>query len=132
MKAPRQEPSFEGDRGAARLGELARKLDVDYPAPPPTSPADYAQPAHRTPPAEPHSFLELPMKELEETRKAAKEEMAALDQEANELYEMFEGRVASIKAKYERLRKGIGLSMDAFKVLREQCVALDDPPPAEQ
>jgi hypothetical protein len=131
MKAPRQEPSFEGDRKLVNMKELTAEIERDYPTPN-AGPAQYAQPAHRTPPAEPHSFLELPMKELEETRKAAKEEMAALDQEANELYEMFEGRVASIKAKYERLRKGIGLSMDAFKVLREQCVALDDPPTAER
>jgi uncharacterized protein YicC (UPF0701 family) len=33
MKAPRQEPKFEGDRNARNLGQLARDLDEEYPRP---------------------------------------------------------------------------------------------------
>jgi hypothetical protein len=123
----RIEPLFEGDREAARMGELARKLDQEYPAPT-TSPRDYAPPEQleETVVRQAHSFLELPIKEVEEVRAAAKAEVEALDKEADEVIKEFQTRIARVKAGYERLRKGTGLSMDAFKVLREQCLKLDE------
>jgi len=73
-----------------------------------------------------HSFLELPIQEIENTRTAVKEEIAVLDKEADEMIVEFETRIAHLKAGYERLRKGVGLSKEAFKTLREQCRNLDD------
>jgi hypothetical protein len=54
MKAPRQEPSFEGDRQAANMRQLTRRADVqieeeerDYPIARTGGPSDYAKPEVR-------------------------------------------------------------------------------------
>jgi hypothetical protein len=129
-QAPRQEPKFDGDHGAARLGELARQLDVDYPAPP-TSPVDYAQPAHRN--ERPQlsdiqqikSFAELPAKEIDEIIAGAKAEFEALEKKAMALKEGYNNQAQRLLDDFNKLRSGMKLSDEAFDNLRTQVLKLD-------
>jgi hypothetical protein len=130
MKAPRQEPKFDGDRGAARLGELARQLDVDYPAPP-TNPVDYAQPAHRNERPQPSdiqqikSFAELPAREIDEIIAGAKAEFETLEKKAMALKESYNNQAQRLLDDFDKLRSGMKLSDEMFDNLRAQVLKLD-------
>lgn len=97
------------------------------------SPQDYAPPSIREaqPPVVVDTFGELPTDEIDEIVKAAKAELVALEKDGEEIKAMYLKHIARVRADYERLRNGMKLSMDTFKLLREQCLALDTQPQPE-
>ncbi len=71
------------------------------------------------------TFEELPTKEIDEILKAARAEMASIEDHANAVKRMHAEHVAQIRADVERLRENIKLAGDTFNALRDQIIALD-------
>jgi hypothetical protein len=141
MKAPRQEPTFEGDRGVARLGELARQLDVNYPAPP-ASPADYAQPAHRNERPQPSDIQQIKSvdafdqvaevrKHLDDSDAYLRRILADYDQRIKELGEEL-ALLEKERATVVGLANGTATRRAAFVAEPKPSTKLEPPPPADE
>ncbi len=95
----------------------------------PVDPREYAQPEHRgdIEIKKAMSFLELPIKDIEEAKKAAAAELNSLNDEADKLIAQIKSRLVRLAADYERLATGGKIFRERFHEAGAQITALDAP-----
>lgn len=122
----RKEPVLDMRQLAKDLGEEVESVN--------SRPEDYAPRAYRDhfvqDAAIQHvtSFGGLPTSEIDEVLKAAKSEVARLEEECQAVRDIYVKHTTRIIEDIKRLQEGVKLSMQTMENLRAQCLQLDQPP----
>lgn len=101
-------------------------------------PEVYAQPRHRTENKVEQTiktvdeFKALPTAEIDDVINAAKQELAALEKDAQEIRDDYIRKTDELKRNIKRIMAGCVLAHETMNELRKQVSALDNPPEIEE